>query len=54
MKVVCQLCGKVVDSNSACGWILDHWLGYRFTDTEVLKVGLCPECANGSRGKASC
>ncbi len=54
MKAVCQLCGKVVEVDSACGWLLDHWLGYRFTENEVLKVGLCPECARMLGGRATC
>ncbi len=44
MKVVCQSCGKVASIEEAEGWLLEHWLGYRFTEKEVLKVGLCKEC----------
>jgi len=54
MKVVCQYCGKVVHISEAAGWLLDHWLGYRFTEDEVKKVGLCPDCMRGIASKSLC
>ncbi len=52
MKAVCQCCGKVVHISEATGWLLDHWLGYRFTESEVKKVGLCSDCLHRCANRA--
>ncbi len=56
MKAVCQFCGKTVEIELAKGWVLHHWLGYKFTEEEVLKVGICRECATlgGDGNRVTC
>gem|GEM_PF-3399255 len=44
MRVKCQYCGKIANAYEAKGWKLDHWLGYKFEEKEVIKLGLCSSC----------
>jgi len=46
MRVICQKCGRTAEICEAAGWRLDHWLGYRFEEKEVLKLGICSSCWN--------